>query len=207
MHEPAADRAIDRPRPPAAGRPAGEPAPDADAHTAARALAGDHAAFRKLHDRYFPRLAGFAAGLLGDPAEAGDVAQDAFLALWAGRTELARQPDGVIPWLFAVTRNRAVSAGRRRTARPARALPADPPVPDPPGPDPDDAAAVADCVGRLGDRAREAIVLQYWEGLSQTEIAAALGLSDATISRSMARALAALRACLERRGTLAPGAT
>jgi RNA polymerase sigma factor (sigma-70 family) len=49
----------------------------------------------------------------------------------------------------------------------------------------------------LPDRQREAIVLRYYAGLSQGEIAAAMGISQGAVNSHTAHGLSALRAALE----------
>jgi RNA polymerase sigma-70 factor (sigma-E family) len=53
--------------------------------------------------------------------------------------------------------------------------------------------AVTDLVGSLPTRQRAAVVLRYWAGLSDHEIAATLGCSVGTVKSQISRALAALR--------------
>jgi RNA polymerase sigma factor (sigma-70 family) len=55
-----------------------------------------------------------------------------------------------------------------------------------------------DALDRLSPRQRVAIVLRYYEDLSDAEIAAALGCRDATVRTTIHRALAALRKEIER---------
>ena len=47
-------------------------------------------------------------------------------------------------------------------------------------------------LGALPARRREAIVLRYWLGLSEAEIAAAMGISAGTVKSQVSRGLAAL---------------
>jgi RNA polymerase sigma-70 factor (sigma-E family) len=49
------------------------------------------------------------------------------------------------------------------------------------------------CLSRLPDRQRAAVVLRYYEGLSDAEIAATLGCRTSTVRAHISRALAALR--------------
>jgi len=50
----------------------------------------------------------------------------------------------------------------------------------------------------LPDRQREAIVLRYYAGLSQGEIAAAMGISRGAVNSHTAHGLSALRAALDK---------
>jgi RNA polymerase sigma-70 factor (ECF subfamily) len=60
-------------------------------------------------------------------------------------------------------------------------------------------AALRHCLGRLKDRARRALELQFQDGLPRREIAARMGLSDGGTKTLLARTRQALRECIERR--------
>lgn len=57
--------------------------------------------------------------------------------------------------------------------------------------------AVIDALATLPPRRREAIVLRYWLGLSEAEIALAMGVSPGTVKSQVSRGLAALGRALE----------
>lgn len=56
---------------------------------------------------------------------------------------------------------------------------------------------VAECVRRLPERCRSAIVLQQWGDLSNTDIAAAMGISDKAVEAHLRRARALIKGCLQ----------
>ena len=64
---------------------------------------------------------------------------------------------------------------------------------DRPGPAPPAADEMWDVLARLNERQRAAIVLRYYEGLPDAEIATMLGCREATVRTTIHRALAALR--------------
>jgi RNA polymerase sigma factor (sigma-70 family) len=51
---------------------------------------------------------------------------------------------------------------------------------------------------RLAPRQREVLVLRYWSGLSEGEIADALGISRGAVKSTASRALDALESIMER---------
>jgi RNA polymerase sigma-70 factor (sigma-E family) len=57
---------------------------------------------------------------------------------------------------------------------------------------------LADALGRLPERQRAVLVLRYYEGLSELEIAEAIGCRPGTVKSTAARALAELRKVIER---------
>jgi RNA polymerase sigma-70 factor, ECF subfamily len=155
---------------------------------------GDRGAFEELYGRYARAVLGLALRRLGDRGRAEDASQEAFIAIWrSARTYDASRGRGA-PWLYAVARN-AITDGLRRTPEPAAE------VPDGPGrePDPADRAEAAWTAWRvhralevLPEHERPVIELAYWRGLSQSEIADALGLPLGTVKTRTRSALARL---------------
>jgi RNA polymerase sigma-70 factor (sigma-E family) len=135
-------------------------------------------------------LVRLAVLLVDDVASAEDVVQDAFAGLAAKSTAL-RDPDAALAYLRKSVVNRSRSAlRRRRTARgyaPPRSLEAA---------RPDERAVLAEehreilaALDRLAPRQREVLVLRYWSGLSEAEIAEALGISRGSVKSTASRAL------------------
>ena len=128
-----------------------------------------------------------------------DVVQEAFLRL-AGQK---RPPEKLLPWLYRVVRNTAVSAGRadRRRRRHEAAAARTPPwftADAAPGLDAEDAAAA---LRGLPPEQREVIVAHLWGGLSFEQVAAVAGCSSSTAHRWYVAGLSALR---ERLGVACP---
>jgi RNA polymerase sigma-70 factor (sigma-E family) len=132
--------------------------------------------------------------LVGDRATAEDVVQDAFCGLYRGWRRL-RDPDKALAYLRAAVTNGCRSVLRSRSRAQGRSRVAhDPPVWSAEtaviaGEDRREALAA---VARLPHRQREVLVLRYYLGLSNQDIAAALRVSRGTVSSSLSRALAAL---------------
>jgi RNA polymerase sigma-70 factor (ECF subfamily) len=160
---------------------------------------GDRHAFEEIYRRYSRPVLGLALRRLGDRGRAEDATQEAFVAVWrSARTFDPRRGRGA-PWLYAVARN-AIIDGLRRTPEPAAEMP------DGPGTEPDpaeraEAAWTAFRVHRalevLPAHERPVIELAYWRGLSQSEIADALGIPLGTVKTRTRSALARLADELE----------
>ncbi|MEU0532175.1 RNA polymerase sigma factor [Amycolatopsis tolypomycina] len=63
----------------------------------------------------------------------------------------------------------------------------------------DDQRALVGVLRELPARQREALVLRYWQGLKETEIAAAMGISPGSVKTHAARGMAALTQRMEAR--------
>jgi len=159
------------------------------------AVRRDEAAFDEFYGRYGRAVYAVVVRLVGDRAGSEDVVQQAFTNVWRAAAGYRRERGPATVWLFAIARNAAVDALRPRPAASRWDVPdlAD----DGPGPDQRAAAAeqafrVHAAVDRLPDQEREVIELAYFDGLSQSEVAARLGAPLGTVKTRIRRALAHL---------------
>lgn len=162
---------------------------------------GDGDAARALTERLLPRILGHAYRLLGDAAEAEDVAQDAMMRLWKIAPDWRQGEAKVTTWLYRVVANLATDRlrGRRRAGPPLEdvAEPAD----DRPGPAEsllarDRAEALQAALNDLPERQKEAVILRHIEGLSNPEIAEIMEISTEAVESLTARGKRALTAAL-----------
>jgi RNA polymerase sigma-70 factor (sigma-E family) len=131
--------------------------------------------------------------LVGDKPTAEDVVQDAFIGLYRAMPRLSGT-DKALAYLRASVVNGCRSVHRARSRALAR------PVQHTPAAWSAESAAMAReesrlamrAVSRLPRRAREVLALRYYLGLSDAEIAAALGISRGSVSSTASRALAVL---------------
>jgi RNA polymerase sigma-70 factor (ECF subfamily) len=168
----------------------------------ARIAAGDRTAFDTLAGRYLLRLRRAAMRVLGDPAAAEDVAQDALLRAWSRAGSFDPSQAGASTWLHRIAVNAAID--RLRATRPSGAMPEDLADPAPAA----DAALIAEerkrllaaAIATLPDRQRTAIALTYGEGWSGQDAARALSVSTRALEGLLHRGRKVLRAYLEARG-------
>jgi RNA polymerase sigma-70 factor, ECF subfamily len=198
--------------PPLAGQRPREPA-DTEASLIARAQAGDVAAFERLSSAYADRLFMLLLRLLGDRAEAEDVAQEVMLRAWQGITGFRGQ-SSYFTWLYRIAVNEAKRAMEKRGRRPAGVpIGADElQLPDSPLLDPSRQAennelrqALAQALAGLPPDLRMAIVLRDVEGLSTQEAARMVGISQAAFKSRLHQARLRVRAAIGDRALASSG--
>lgn len=160
--------------------------------------ARDPAAFEELYDRHGAAAYRLACRVVIDEYLAQDVVQDVFLTIWRGAASYDGSRGSLRAWVFAVTHHKAVDAVRRAQRHGGRRAPEDAlqTMPDPAlGAEEQteraaDSARVREALDALPELQRKALLLAYFGGYSQSEIAT---LTDAPLGTVKTRTLAALR--------------
>jgi RNA polymerase sigma-70 factor (sigma-E family) len=154
-------------------------------------------AIEALYRKHYVAMAKTARLLLGSREEGEEIAQDAFVALYQGWDRL-RDKELSVPYLRAsvvnLARGRMRRASLARRHPPSVELPADPPEP---GPGAQELVALREALKSLPARQREAVVLRFFAGLDEAEIAAAMGISTGALKSHLHRAKSALGQKLE----------
>lgn len=163
---------------------------------------GDARAARALTLRLTPRVLGYAARLLGDRAEAEDVAQEAMLRLWRIAPEWRAGEAKVTTWLYRVVSNLCTDRLRRRRGEGLDGVPE--PEDDTPGAEARliaaaRARALDEALGELPERQRQAVILRHLEGLSNPEIAGIMEIGVEAVESLTARGKRMLSAMLAAR--------
>ena len=164
----------------------------------------DETALAALYDRYGGLVFTVALRVLGDRDLAEEAMQDAFLRCWRGIETYHPERGHAAAWLMGIARNRAVDLLRSRQHQARLRERTSLPEPDAPGePQVGDAAdvvvtgqAVAAALGALPPAQRRVVELAYYGGLTQVEIAQALGEPLGTVKTRTRSALERLREML-----------
>jgi RNA polymerase sigma-70 factor (ECF subfamily) len=86
---------------------------DDDRKTVEAIRRGDTEAFNSLYNRHFRRIYNFSLRKLGDPAEAEDVTQEVFAAVFSCLDRFQGRSDLVV-WIYGISRNILNNRLRRR---------------------------------------------------------------------------------------------
>ena len=163
---------------------------------------GDQAAARVLTLRLTPKVFGHAVRMLGDRAEAEDVAQEALMRLWKIAPDWRQGEAKVTTWLYRVVANLCTDRLRKTRGVALDAIP-----------EPEDDAisapemlqnrarmdALQSALGALPTRQRQAVILRHIEGVSNPEIAAIMEIGVEAVESLTARGKRALAAELGNR--------
>ncbi|MFF3066999.1 sigma-70 family RNA polymerase sigma factor [Kitasatospora sp. NPDC057936] len=161
---------------------------------------GSEEAFARLYDAVAGPVYGTAVRTLRNPAHAEEVAQEVLLEVWRGAAGYRPERGTVMAWVLTIARRRAVDRVRSVQAasdRETRVASLEPPVGE----------SVVDLVERgldvervraalagLSRVQRESLVLAYYGGYSQREIAQMLRVPLGTVKTRMRDGLIRLRA-------------
>jgi RNA polymerase sigma-70 factor (ECF subfamily) len=166
-----------------------------------RAGTGDQRAFRVLVSRHLQRSISLARRMTGNATEAEDVAQEAFLRVWQKASAWRSGDARFSTWLYRVVVNLCLDRRRKKPMAPLEA------AGDPSDPSPSvelklvedqKTRMVTEALATLPDRQRTALVLSYYEEMSNIAAAEVLGVSVSALESLLVRARKALRAELDR---------
>ncbi len=175
--------------------------PGPDAALVERMVAGDESALSTLYDRYSGMLFSMLVRILKDTSAAEEILQDLFLQLWRNPSRFDPSRGSLPAWLLVIGRNRAISRLRSRERREVsedsegfsmESIPS-------PGNIEEEAQRsqlaqrLKSAMATLPPEQREAVELAYFEGMSQTEIAARTGSPLGTVKSRVRAAMQSLK--------------
>lgn len=177
------------------GAPA--PRPNDDTPLVLRAIQRDEEAFAELYERHIVRVYRHIYYMVGNAAEAEDLASQTFLRAWEAIERYQVRGAPFVSWLLRIAHNLGVSY--LRSKRESSQL-HDGIVDDTMRRDPESAyqqtaeeELVREAILRLRDEQRQVIILRFIEDLDYREVAEIIGKSVAAIRVIQHRALNALR--------------
>jgi RNA polymerase sigma-70 factor, ECF subfamily len=161
--------------------------------------AGDDNAFVLLYERYFNSIHGFVMSMLRDPSLSEEVTQDTFVKVWRWANQYLGERGSVHDWLLTIARHTALDYLRKQARAPlavecegGEELALDIP----------DANTFTEearwrsmrfAIASLPQEQRQVVELFYYQGFSQSEIAAELGWPLGTVKTRLRNALEQLR--------------
>lgn len=183
-----------------------------DKHILVWAKRGELDAFEELVRRYEKRVYAVALRSSGSPEDAADIVQEVFLRAWRS-IESFRGDSGFSTWLFRITMNMCVDFARHKHSQPQtqsivdeeeneRQVPDTAPTPEEHLENRELGRELAAALDEISEEHRRIVLLRDVSGMSYTEIADVLEISEGTVKSRLSRARIALRKVLLRRGNL-----
>ena len=183
-----------------------EPAQNNDVELLTAIAAHDEAALAQLYDRYRAILFGLLMRILNNREEAEDVLQELFLQVWRRASDFDENRGRPFTWLVTMARSRGIDrlralasrervavAGARDEAEIVSDAASDAFLSEQRG-------LVTNALAQLPDEQQQPLMLAYFEGLTQSEIAARLGAPLGTVKTRMRTGLMKLRELLAGKG-------
>ena len=174
----------------------------AESELLTRVADGDTNAFGEVYDRFAGPMFSLAMRILRDGAAAEDAVQEAFVQIWEKASAYNPALGKPMTWAVTLARNRAIerlrSGARRQKLAEAVAWEADVAEPALPGADDalvgsETARQVRAALAQVPGEQRQAIEMAYFDGLTQTEVAAALNVPLGTVKARIRRGMLLMR--------------
>lgn len=183
-------------------------------------LRGDHAAFRKIVERYAPVLMGYLKSKISSYVDREEIIQEVFLSAYTDLEKL-RDTHKLGPWLIGIAKNKAKGFHRQNQHHGNGACGSTHALCSPEAylekvvdtaPDPGKLAhakhigeAISEAIGQLDDRYRTVLYLKLIHEYTTKEVAHHLNLRESTVRMRFMRGLKKLRKCLTHHGVVPLG--
>lgn len=171
--------------------------------------AHDEAALAQLYDRYRVILFGLLMRILNNREEAEDVLQEVFLQVWRRAADFDQNRGRPFTWLVTLARSRGIDRLRSIASRERAAVMAAADANDA-ADEASDAATdairseqrgvVNSALSQLPEEQKRPLMLAYFDGLTQSEIATRLGAPLGTVKTRMRSGMMKLRELLSAKG-------
>jgi RNA polymerase sigma-70 factor (ECF subfamily) len=183
-----------------------EPVQDKDVELLKSIAARDEAALAQLYDGYRVILFGLLMRILNNREEAEDVLQEVFLQVWRRAADFDENRGRPFTWLVTLTRSRGIDRLRTLAVRERVAIAGAKEESDAVSDAASDAfrseqrGLVTNALDQLPDEQKRPLMLAYFDGLTQSEIAARLGAPLGTVKTRMRTGMMKLREVLAGKG-------
>jgi RNA polymerase sigma-70 factor (ECF subfamily) len=166
-----------------------------------RLEARDERALEELYDRYTPLLYPLALRILRSAPDAEEALQQSWLQVWRKPAAYDPRRGGVAAWLVTIARSRALDlrrslAARRRAEDKVETETVAPDDPTAPVARRQVSERVRKALAELPPEQRQVLEIAYFEGLSQSEVAARLEAPLGTVKSWTRQGLMRLRELL-----------
>ena len=167
-----------------------------EAHLVALVRKGDPRAYSDLVVRHLPAIEVYAKRIVNDDTLAQDVAQDVMVVLWQRASDFNPNKARLTTWLHRIAHNRCIDIMRKRQ----REVSWDPSESEHPlteSDTPREQRSIDVALKRLSESQRTALVLTYYQNLSNREVAEIMNSSVRAVESLLVRARGNLKKQLE----------
>ena len=157
---------------------------------------GDQRAYSDLVVRHLPAIEVYAKRIVSDDTLAQDIAQDVMVVLWQRASDFNPNKARLTTWLHRIAHNRCIDVLRKRQ----REVSWDPSESEHPLTEPDaprEQQPIDVALMRLPESQRTALVLTYYQNLSNREVAEIMNSSVRAVESLLVRARGNLKKQLE----------
>ena len=158
---------------------------------------GDTTALSELYDLYGSRVYSLAAAILSDDMRAQEVTQDTFMKVWQNARQYRHDEGRFGSWLLTITRRLAIDRLRHEYRRSGKSTSMDddtfPEIRDTSQDDDARWRELRYMMDELPVEQREIILLSYYRGMSQSEIASHLDIPIGTVKTRLRLGMEKLR--------------
>lgn len=164
--------------------------------------AGDKAAYSQLYDEIADTVYGLAKKVVVDPSRAQEIAQEVLFEVWQKADRFDPSRGSAITWIAVMTRRRAIDVVRSNESarnREQRVTKDPGSQPDPVGEgiiDREEQRRVRAAMDSLTDLQREALELAFFQDLTHSQVAEALGAPLGTVKTRIRDGLKRLSAAM-----------
>jgi RNA polymerase sigma-70 factor, ECF subfamily len=179
-----------------------EPVQNNDVELMKAVAAGDETALAQVYDRYRVILFGLLMRILNNREEAEDVLQEVFLQVWRRAADFDESRGRPFTWLVTLARSRGIDRLRSLAARERVAIAGAREESELVSDAATDAfrseqrGLVSTALSQLPEEQKKPLMLAYFDGLTQSEIATRLGAPLGTVKTRMRTGMLKLRELL-----------